>query len=98
MYHALQRADQVMVIDCRRAEEFRQGSIPGAVNIDYLAPDFWERIEQLDPDYSYFVYCRTGRRSVRTCTLMQNGGFSRVFHLDGGLNAWISHFGPAALE
>lgn len=91
-----QRSDSIM-IDCRTSREVAAGKIPGAINIDYLAPDFWDQIEHLDADRPYFVYCRSGRRSIRTCTLMQNGGFSRVFNLDGGLNAWIEAFGPASL-
>lgn len=94
---AIRNQDDGILIDCRRTEEVARGKIPGAVNIDYLAADFWEQIEQLDADRTYFVYCRSGRRSIRTCTLMQNGGFSRVFNLDGGLNAWIEQFGVDSL-
>lgn len=86
-----------ILIDCRKSTEVAQGKISGAINIDYLAPDFWEQIEHLDPNKTYFVYCRSGRRSIRSCTLMQNGGFTRVFNLDGGLNAWIEQFGADSL-
>lgn len=80
------------VIDVRTDEEYRQGHLFDAINISYLAYDFWDQIEQLDPGRTYFVYCRSGRRSVRTCTLMKNGGFSRVYNLDGGLNVWETAF------
>jgi rhodanese-related sulfurtransferase len=33
------------------------------------------------------VYCRSERRSIRSCRLMQNGGFKNIFNLSGGLNA-----------
>ena len=77
-----------VLIDVRRPEEFATGYIAGAKNLDYLAYDFWDEVEQLDGTKNYYVYCRSGRRSLRACTLMQNGGFQNVFHLDGGLNAW----------
>lgn len=95
---ALQGMEEGVLIDCRRATEVDQGKLPGAINIDYLAPDFWEQIEALDAGKPYFVYCRSGRRSVRTCTLMRNGGFRKVYNLDGGLNSWIATFGQASLE
>jgi rhodanese-related sulfurtransferase len=89
--------DDAVLIDCRSHTEVAGGKIPGAINIDYLTPDFWEQLEQLDAERSYYVYCRSGRRSIRTCTLMQNGGFSKVYNLDGGLNGWIAVFGVGAL-
>lgn len=85
--------DNAVVIDVRTNQEYRQGRLFDAVNIDYLAYDFWDQIETLDPEKTYFVYCRSGRRSVRTCTLMHNGGFQKVFNLDGGLNLWEKAFG-----
>lgn len=94
---AIEHQSDGILIDCRKSQEVAQGMIPGAINIDYLAPDFWEQVEHLDPGRTYFVYCRSGRRSIRTCTLMQNGGFTQVFNLEGGLNAWIAHFGAELL-
>jgi rhodanese-related sulfurtransferase len=89
---ALRDTPDAVIIDVRTPEEFATGHIPGAVNIDYLGEQFWERMEQLDPARAYFIYCRTSRRSVRTGTLMRNGGFRQVYHLDGGWNAWVSTF------
>jgi rhodanese-related sulfurtransferase len=81
------------IIDCRRPEEFEMLRLPNAVNIDYLAYDFWQRIEQLPSNKTYLIYCNTCRRSTRSCTLMQNGGFSSVYNLDGGLQAWVTTLG-----
>lgn len=79
-----------IIIDVRTSEEFIHGHIDGAKNISYFSDDFWDNIEKLDPNKSIFVYCRTGRRSIRTCTLMRNGGFDadKVFNLEGGFAAW----------
>ncbi|MBK8706269.1 MAG: rhodanese-like domain-containing protein [Saprospiraceae bacterium] len=78
----------ITVIDVRTVEEFAANHIEGAINIDYLAYDFWDCIEKLDPQRTYLVYCRSGRRSVRAATLMRNGGFKAVYHLDGGYANW----------
>ena len=87
-YHTITDRKDLIVIDVRTEEEFAAGHLPNAINISYLSYDFWDRIEQLDPEANYYVYCRSGRRSVRTCTLMKNGGFKNIFNLDGGLNSW----------
>lgn len=86
---AIRDTPDAVVIDVRTPAEFAAGHIEDAINIDYLSYDFWDRMEQLDPERTYFIYCRTARRSVRTCTLMRNGGFQRVYHLDGGWNLWL---------
>jgi rhodanese-related sulfurtransferase len=78
------------IIDVRTQKEFEISHLANALNINYLDDDFWTQIEQLDRTKPCLIYCRTGRRSVRTCTLMRNGGFenARIFNLDGGLAAW----------
>ena len=79
------------ILDVRSPQEYAQGHIDNAINIDYLATDFWERIDRLNPDQTFFVYCRSGRRSIRACTLMRNGGFdnNQLFNLDGGYALWL---------
>lgn len=76
------------VIDVRSESEFVAYHLEGAINYNYLGPDFLEQMEALDPDTEYLVYCRSGRRSVRACTLMRNAGITKLIHLDGGINAY----------
>jgi len=80
-----------LLIDVRTEQEFASGHLNSAININYLSEDFWDQIEQLDTDRDIFVYCRTGRRSIRACTLMKNGGFDndRLFNMDGGYALWL---------
>ncbi len=75
-------------IDVRSEDEFAAFHLDGAVNYNYLGPDFLEQMDALDPEQEYLVYCRSGRRSVRACTLMRNAGFANLIHLDGGINAY----------
>lgn len=85
---AFKQSDDAILIDVRTPKEFEDEHLEGAINVDYLGCDFWEHLEQLDPDATYFVYCRTERRSIRACTLMKNGGFKNVFNMEGGITAW----------
>ncbi len=89
---ALEEDEDAVLLDVRRPTEYAEHHLPNALNIDYLAYDFWDRMEQLDMEKTYYVYCRSGRRSLRACTLMKNGGFANVLHLDGGLNKWKEVF------
>ncbi|NJB87144.1 rhodanese-related sulfurtransferase [Lewinella marina] len=81
-------AEPGTVIDVRNPQEFADYHLEGARNINYLGSDFLERMEELDPEKTYLVYCRSGRRSVRACTLMKNAGLKNLIHLDGGINAY----------
>lgn len=87
---AIAKSENPVVIDVRTEQEYLQGHIPGAINISFFAYDFWDQFEDLPKEATYFVYCRTGRRSIRTCTLMRNGGFdeNRIFNMEGGWTLW----------
>jgi rhodanese-related sulfurtransferase len=87
----------MMVIDCRQPKEYAMVRLPQALNVDYLGAAFWEHLRKLPKDEPYLVYCNTCRRSTRACTLMKNGGFEKVYNLDGGLKAWIEECGDGEL-
>ena len=85
------------LIDCRKPEERDIIYIPNSLNINYLGDCFLDELDALPDDGIYLVYCNTSRRSIRTCTLMQNGGFKQVYHLDGGLRKWVDIQGDKGL-
>ena len=76
---------KAVILDVRRADEIQEGRLPEAIHIDYFSADLVDQLEVLDHDVPYFVYCRSGRRSLRVCALMRNAGFKEVHNLDGGL-------------
>ncbi len=57
-------------------------------DVDRMDRRHRQRSERDSPETEYLVYCRSGRRSVRACTLMRNAGIKRLIHLDGGINAY----------
>jgi rhodanese-related sulfurtransferase len=83
----LENAAQPVLLDVRTAAEFAGGTIPGAVNIDYLSPSFAQKIAKLDKDATYFVFCRSGNRSGQACNMMFKLGYD-VRNLSGGIGAF----------
>jgi L-ascorbate metabolism protein UlaG (beta-lactamase superfamily)/rhodanese-related sulfurtransferase len=75
----------VRLIDVRTAEEYAEGHLFGAENIDVKAADFAERIKGIDGEVA--VYCRGGRRSLKAAEQLAAGGCT-VYNLDGGILAW----------
>lgn len=86
----IETQDDLVLIDVRTPGEFMSGHLAGSINIDYLGADFYEQMEALDPSQTCLIYCRSGRRSIRACTLLINGGMpcEQVYNLDGGIQAW----------
>lgn len=80
-----------VILDIRTPEEYNQGRIAGAVNIDYYKDDFRAKLNKLDKDKPYKIYCNSGNRSSKTMVLMQEMGFTNVTELSGGIQAWASN-------
>ena len=80
----------VVLLDVRTAEEFSEGHIEGATNIDVKRDDF-EAISnaQLPKDKTIAVYCRSGRRSKTASEILVTNGF-KVVELDSGYNGWVN--------
>lgn len=76
------------IVDVRTPQEYAQGHLPGAVNVDVSSPDFTAQIATLDPSAPYAVYCRSGNRSGVAVATMAEQGFTNAYHLGGGIGAW----------
>ena len=77
-----------IVIDIRTKDEFDEGHLQGAVNVDFLSPDFKRTLQTLDKNKTYLVYCQSGGRSGRSMKAFRDGGFTKIYHLNAGFGAW----------
>lgn len=75
------------LLDVRTPGEFSSGSIPGAKNLDLMAPDFQNQVQKLDKDKTYFLFCRSGSRSGSAASLLEKSGLNS-YNLAGGIGAW----------
>ena len=88
-FAAAVKADKkAVVLDVRRPDEFAAGHIEGAVLLNFLdTVAFNAGVEKLDKSKTYYIYCRSGRRSNNAAVIMQKKGFT-VFDLGGGFLSW----------
>lgn len=77
-----------VLLDVRTPAEVARGKISGALEMDFRAADFAERLADLDPTKTYLVYCASGGRSGKTCQRLSAAGFRQVYNLEGGYSAW----------
>jgi thioredoxin len=77
-----------IVLDVRTPDEFAEGYIEHAQNINYNGSNFKDEIAKLDKSKTYLVYCLAGKRSASAASYMRANGFNNVINLEGGILAW----------
>jgi len=86
-FDKLRQEKNHVVLDVRTAQEFNQGHVPGAVNIDISDPQFKKKVEALDKSKTYLVHCAKGVRSARAAKIMAPLGFD-LLDYHGGFDEW----------
>ncbi|KGN99022.1 hypothetical protein HQ36_00650 [Porphyromonas gingivicanis] len=85
---AIQNDPSAIVLDVRQPQEYKMGHIKGAILINVLdEPLFEQEIKKLDKNKTYYLYCRSGKRSNKAALKMQKMGF-KVWELKGGIKSW----------
>lgn len=80
----------IQLIDVRTPEEYQQGHIKNAKNMNVYDANFEKEIQKLDKSKPVYIYCRSGSRSRRAAQVLSNNGFKTIFDLQGGITAWQS--------
>ena len=80
-----QQASNAVLVDVRTPEEYREGHIPGSINVPL------QQIEDIDLEVSdmstpLFVYCRSGARSRQATAMLQEMGYEEVHNIGGILD------------
>lgn len=88
----------VTVLDLRTPEEFAEGHIAGALNINYHDENFETKIAELDRDASYVFHCHSGGRSGNTEKLLQRLGFTNANHMKSGIAGWREAGLPQSIQ
>ncbi len=74
-----------IILDVRTPGEYKEEHLAGARQLDFLNSEAFDAgIKRLDNTHTYYVYCRSGKRSHHACIKMQKQGF-KVFDMEGGI-------------
>ncbi|HEV8574660.1 MAG TPA: rhodanese-like domain-containing protein [Dehalococcoidia bacterium] len=85
--------DGAAVIDVREPHEYTTGHVPGATLIPVNS--VYARREELPQDKDLIFVCAVGQRSALAAEMAAAAGFTRLFNLEGGTDAWIKSGMPA---
>ena len=77
-----------VVLDVRTSDEFSSGHLEKAINLDLLSPTFRSKLDGLERDNVYLVYCHSGNRGASALRTMSGMGFAGVYNISGGITAW----------
>ena len=78
-----------IILDVRQPEEFAEGHLAQAINLDWLNQTvFINGLAKLNKQKTYYVYCRSGRRSQAAAGKLNAEGF-QVIDLKGGYLHWV---------
>ncbi len=93
--------ENTVIIDTRSDEEYAEGTIPGAVHIEYLWNNYasgqYKSPQDLQstyigkgimPDMKLIVFCKTSVRAAQTYTALKDAGYQDVRVYDG---AWLEY-------
>lgn len=87
----------VFVLDVRTPSEYNSSHIEGATLIPVtnssgssLSSDnlLEARVDEVPKNKKILVYCRSGHRSILASKILVNAGYSQVYNMEGGINAW----------
>ena len=76
------------IIDIRTPQEYGQGYIEGAININYFDRSFLDQVSKYDKSKPIFIYCRSGNRTSSASKKLLKLGFTEVYDLQGGIISW----------
>ena len=76
----------VVLLDVREPVELEMAAVAGAVHIPMR--EVPARLAELDADKPLVVMCHSGGRSRRVAEYLAANGFTNVFNLNGGIDAW----------
>ena len=80
----------IQLIDVRTADEYLEGKIKNAVNIDFYSINFKAQLSHLQKNKPIAVYCKKGGRSAKAASLLEEMGFKEIYDLKGGFQSWTT--------
>lgn len=89
----IDNGEQINLIDCREPHEYVEANLGGKlIPLGKIQTMQVDEIEDLKEE-EVIIYCRSGRRSMMACMVLDQLGFKDTYNLEGGILAWQEKYG-----
>jgi rhodanese-related sulfurtransferase len=93
--HKIDSGEKINLIDCREPHEYEEANLGGRlVPLGKFQSMDLDELENLKEE-EVIVHCRSGKRSMMACVILDQMGFTNTYNLDGGILAWIDKYGQS---
>ena len=84
--------DQLQLIDVREDWEYEHCQIAHSIHV--VLHSIPERLAEFDRQKPLVLICHHGVRSLMACQYLEQQGFSNLYNLTGGIDAWSNDVDP----
>lgn len=89
----MDRGEKINLIDCREPHEYAESNLGGRlIPLGKIQTMQVEEIEDLK-DEPVIVHCRSGKRSLMACMVLDQLGFKDTYNVEGGILAFEEKYG-----
>jgi len=89
----LDAGENLLILDVREPQEWEISLIEGTLHIP--KDEVLQHLDALPRDRDIVVHCRTGIRSADVIRTLQGQGYTRLYNMAGGINAWARKIDPS---
>lgn len=91
----MDRGEKINLIDVREPHEYAEANLGGRlVPLGKIQTMQVEELEDLK-DEEVIIHCRSGKRSMMACMVLEQLGFKDTYNVEGGMLAWQEKYGNA---
>lgn len=86
---AIDKKENVVILDVRDPQEYSAGHLPGAINVSRGTLEFgiWAKVP--DQNSKIYVYCKTAGRSALATKTLNDLGYKNAILMDAQFEDWI---------
>jgi len=80
--------DSNVLIDVRTPEEYKEGHVRGAINLNYKDENFAKKVSELDSTKNYYIYCKSGVRAKSAEAIMLENNLKKIHTFQDGMSTY----------
>ena len=88
----------INIIDVREPEEYNEANIGAKLlPLGHIMSMQFDEIEDLKEE-ELIIHCRSGKRSMQACMVLEGAGFTNTVNVVGGIMAWQEKYGNQKIK